>query len=74
LRVEREQIERLQALRKRRNTIKVEQSLKAIEEAVLHKKNIMYPLIEALESSTTLGEISDLLRKHFGEYREASIV
>ncbi|MCI0443883.1 methylmalonyl-CoA mutase family protein [bacterium] len=74
LRVEREQIERLQALRKRRNAKKVEQSLKAIEEAVLHQKNIMHPLIEALESSTTLGEVSDLFRKHFGEYREASIV
>ena len=72
--VEREQIDRLQALRKTRNAKKVEQGLKAIEEAVLHQKNIMHPLIEALESFTTLGEVSDLLRKHFGEYREASIV
>jgi methylmalonyl-CoA mutase, N-terminal domain len=74
LRVEREQVERLQALRKKRNANKAEQGLKAIEDAVLHKKNIMEPLIEALESYVTLGEISDLLRKHFGEYREASIV
>jgi methylmalonyl-CoA mutase, N-terminal domain len=74
LRVEREQVDRLHALRKRRNAKKVEQGLKAIEDAVLHKKNIMEPLIAALESYVTLGEISDLLRKHFGEYREASIV
>lgn len=74
LRVEREQIERLQALRKKRNVQEVEQRLKEIEQAVLNGKNIMDPLIEALEVYVTLGEVSDLLRRHFGEYREASIV
>jgi methylmalonyl-CoA mutase N-terminal domain/subunit len=72
--IERKQKERLQALRKRRNSKKVDQSLKEIEQAVLNQENIMEPLIEALSAYVTLGEVSDLLRKHFGEYRETAVL
>jgi methylmalonyl-CoA mutase N-terminal domain/subunit len=74
LRVEREQIARLEALRKRRDARKVTEALQSLEQTVLNGGNIMEPLIEALEFYVTLGEVSDLLRRHFGEYREASIV
>ncbi len=74
LNVEQDQIARLHALRKRRDARKVEESLKTLEQTVLDGGNIMNPLIEALEANVTLGEVSDLLRRHFGEYREASIV
>jgi methylmalonyl-CoA mutase N-terminal domain/subunit len=36
--------------------------------------NIMEPLIEALSVYATLGEISDLLRRHFGEYKETAVL
>jgi methylmalonyl-CoA mutase N-terminal domain/subunit len=74
LRVEREQIARLEALRKRRDAKKATVALRTLEQTVVDGGNIMEPLIEALESYVTLGEVSDLLRRHFGEYREASIV
>ncbi|HSE40786.1 MAG TPA: methylmalonyl-CoA mutase family protein, partial [Acidobacteriota bacterium] len=74
LRVEQEQVERLKALRKRRSSSRVDDLLKRLEQTVLNGGNIMEPLIEALEAYATLGEVSDLFRRHFGEYREASIV
>ena len=51
-------------LRKRRNAKKVETAMKAIEETVIQGKNIMDPLLEALESYATLGEISDLFERN----------
>ena len=72
--IETQQIKRLKALRARRDSSKVTEALKAIEEAVIKGGNIMEPLIEALSVSATLGEISDLLRRHFGEYKETAVL
>jgi methylmalonyl-CoA mutase N-terminal domain/subunit len=72
--IESRQVERLNALRSRRNSRSVQDALRAIEEAVTSQRNIMDPLIEALESNATLGEICDLLRRHFGEYKETAIL
>ncbi len=71
---ERQQIQRLHALRARRDTGKTETALKAVEDAVLSGSNIMEPLLNALDAYATVGEVSDLLRKHFGEYRETAIL
>jgi len=72
--IEKRQIERLQGIRKRRDSRKVETALKGIEQALQKQENIMEPLIEALGVYVTLGEVSDLLRKYFGEYRETAVV
>ena len=72
--VEKRQIEQLRSLRGRRDAAKVEKALKQIEGAVLSRESIMEPLMEALLQYATLGEVSDLLRKHFGEYRETAVV
>jgi methylmalonyl-CoA mutase N-terminal domain/subunit len=72
--VEQKQIERVRALRKKRDQNRVNAALKNVEAAVLDNKNIMEPLIEALEVYATLGEISDLLRQHFGEYHESAVL
>ena len=37
------------------------------------KENLLPAILEAVESYATLGEISDRLRKAFGEYREAVV-
>jgi methylmalonyl-CoA mutase N-terminal domain/subunit len=71
--VERQQIQRVQHLRKKRDQKKVSDALHNLEQAVIHSSNIMPPLIEALNSYATLGEVSDLLRKHFGEYKETTV-
>src|SRR5262249_18363945 len=73
-RIEREQVERLHSLRKRRNQRQVQDALKTVEDAVSRGANIMDPLVEALRVYATLGEVSDLLRKHFGEYKETAVL
>jgi methylmalonyl-CoA mutase, N-terminal domain len=73
-RVEQQQVERIQALRKNRNQKKVETALKEVEQSVVEQSNIMEPLIDALNAYVTLGEISDLLRRHFGEYKETFVL
>lgn len=73
-RMEAEQIQRLQALRKRRDSKKVAEALRHFEEALDRGENIMEPLLEALLVYSTLGEISDILRRRFGEYRETSVI
>jgi methylmalonyl-CoA mutase, N-terminal domain len=72
--IENLQIGRLKALRSRRNESKLRSALRALQESATKEQNIMEPLITALELNATLGEISDLLRRHFGEYKETVIL
>jgi methylmalonyl-CoA mutase N-terminal domain/subunit len=64
-----EKIEELNRLRNRRDAGKVEACLNAIAGCAANGTNLMPAVIEAVESDCTLGEISDVLRKQFGEYR-----
>ncbi|PWT87757.1 MAG: methylmalonyl-CoA mutase [Acidobacteria bacterium] len=73
-RIEREQIQRLKNLRKKRNQKQITEALKNIEQAVTNGENIMAPLVDALSVYATLGEVSDLLRRHFGEYKETAVI
>lgn len=73
-RIEKEQVDRLTGLRSRRNPKAVKEALQAVEEAVRSGSNIMDPLIDALMVYTTLGEVSDLLRRYFGEYKETAVL
>ena len=73
-RIESEQIQRVRALRARRNPKEVETALKKVDHAIASGANIMPSLVEALMVYATLGEISDLLRKHFGEYKETAVL
>ena len=72
--LERKQIERLGALRARRDKIVWESSLKAVEDAARSGANLMPHILTAVEASATVGEISDTMRRVFGEYREAVVV
>ena len=65
---DRQQVERVQAVRARRNEAAAQQALAHIEEAARTNENLMPHIITAVESYATLGEISDCLRKVFGEY------
>ncbi len=67
--VEKEQVSKLQALRARRGAEAVEAALDEIEQAARHDRNLMPPISKAVEVYATLGEISDRLRKVFGEHR-----
>jgi len=62
------QSSRLQALRNSRNDAEVHRALDDIRNKAISGENLMPPVIKAVEEKCTLGEISDVLRKVFGEY------
>jgi methylmalonyl-CoA mutase N-terminal domain/subunit len=68
--VQRAQRERLKAVKRRRNAKRVEVLLNNIEAAARDGKNLMPPIIDAVREYATLGEISDVFRKVYGEYRD----
>jgi methylmalonyl-CoA mutase N-terminal domain/subunit len=72
--LERKQVERLRALRTRRDAQPWADSLKKIEEAARSGANLMPHIVAAVEAHATVGEISDTMRKVFGEYKEAVII
>ena len=70
--LEREQVERLRAVRARRDARATREALDLIEQAARGDENLMPHIIRAVEAYATLGEISDRLRLVFGEYTGAS--
>jgi len=62
--------ERLAALRRRRDAKAVEAALLRVDEAARAGANLMPPILTAVESEATLGEIADRLRAVFGIHHE----
>jgi len=71
--LEAKQVERLQALRARRDTGTWQAALGAVEDAARSGANLMPRIVGAVEACATVGEISDAMRRVFGEYREAVV-
>jgi len=67
-RVGEEQVERLTRLRNERPPEAVEAALAEVERAARGSENLMPPILEAVESQATLGEICDRLRAVFGTF------
>jgi methylmalonyl-CoA mutase N-terminal domain/subunit len=63
------QIERLRGLRASRDGEAAAASLDEVEAAARGSGNVLPPMKEALRARATLGEVSDALRRVFGEYR-----
>ena len=72
--IERDQIERLHALRSRRDAAKTEAAMKKLGEAASGTENLLPRILECVEAEVTVGEISNKLRSVWGEYREAVTV
>jgi methylmalonyl-CoA mutase N-terminal domain/subunit len=72
--LERKQVERLCALRARRDASLWVSALKSVEDAARSGANLMPCILAAVEAYATVGEISDVLRKVFGEYKESVVV
>jgi methylmalonyl-CoA mutase N-terminal domain/subunit len=72
--VEAAQIARLNALRARRDTAKTKSALAEIERRARTTENLMPAILQAVESYATVGEISDALRRAFGEYQESVVI
>ena len=65
----RKQVIRLRELRATRDADAVRGGLDAVEAAARGTTNLLPPMKEALRARATLGEVSDVLRSVFGEYR-----
>jgi methylmalonyl-CoA mutase N-terminal domain/subunit len=65
----RRQIERLEKVRDERDSAAVDTSLKSLRSAAEGSDNLLYPMKDALAAYATLGEVSDVLRRVFGEYQ-----
>src|SRR5438874_3113089 len=72
--LERKQVERVRAVRTRRAQQPWEAALKSVEEAARSGANLMPRILQAVEACATVGEISDTLRRVFGEYKEAVVI
>jgi methylmalonyl-CoA mutase N-terminal domain/subunit len=72
--IEREQIERLRAVREKRDGEKAENALSKLEEAARGTENLLPRILDCVENYATVGEISNRLRRVWGEFREAVTV
>ena len=68
------QVERLRALRQRRDKAKWESAIRNIEDAARGDQNLMPHIIHAVENFCTVGEVSDALRRVFGEHQETVVI
>ncbi len=66
--VEARQVERLKALRARRNNEAVDRALARIKETARGSDNLMPAIVDAVKAYATLGEISDAMREVFGQF------
>jgi methylmalonyl-CoA mutase N-terminal domain/subunit len=72
--LETEQIERVQALRGRRDSAAVETTLARLKQAAGNERdNLMPPLLDASRAYATLGEMCDALREVWGIWRETPV-
>jgi methylmalonyl-CoA mutase N-terminal domain/subunit len=72
--VERAQVERLRALRARREVAPWKSALAALEDRARSGENLLPALVAAVSAWATVGEIADRLRSVFGEHRETLVL
>jgi len=72
--IERSQVSRLNDLRARRDSAKSQAALEEVERRARTTENLMPAILAAVEAYATVGEISDALRRAFGEYQESVVI
>ena len=72
--IERQQVARLQSLRARRDAAKTHAAIAEVERRAASGENLMPAILAAVEAYATVGEISNALRRTFGEYQESVVV
>jgi methylmalonyl-CoA mutase N-terminal domain/subunit len=63
------QVAKLAALKAKRDNLAVKDALAALKKAAEGEDNLMPPILSAVKAYASLGEICDVLRNVFGEYR-----
>ncbi len=74
IKVQEDQIEFLNKVRKDRDESKVQESLKKLKIAAEGSDNLMPPIIEAVKTYASVGEICNTMRAVFGEYKEHVVI
>ena len=72
--IERSQVIRLSILRAKRDSTRVKSALMDLERRAATTENLLPTILAAVECYATVGEISDALRRVFGEYQESIII
>jgi methylmalonyl-CoA mutase N-terminal domain/subunit len=72
--IERNQVQRLQALRAKRDSSKTNAALAELERRARTTENLLPAILAAVEAYATVGEISDALRCVYGEYHESVVI
>jgi methylmalonyl-CoA mutase N-terminal domain/subunit len=68
--IEQEQVERVRALRARRDAARANKAIAEVESRARSGENLMPAILAAVEAYATVGEISDAMRRVFGEHQE----
>jgi len=63
------QIQKLNQLKQDRNSVLVQEKLQNLHAAAIEGRNVMPFIIEAVDAYATLGEVADLFRNIYGEYK-----
>jgi methylmalonyl-CoA mutase N-terminal domain/subunit len=72
--LEQQQIDRVRALRARRDSAAVERALSRLREDAAHEgRNLMEPIMDASRAYVTMGEMCDALREVWGIWRETPV-
>jgi len=72
--LEQQQVERVRALRSRRDPAAAEAALARLKEDAAHEgRNLMLPIIEAARAYVTMGEMCDALREVWGVWKETPV-
>jgi len=72
--IERAQIARLNALRAKRDSACAKSALAELQRRAATTENLLPAILAAVEAYATIGEISDALRRVFGEYQESVVI
>jgi methylmalonyl-CoA mutase N-terminal domain/subunit len=72
--IERSQIARLNALRAKRDSARTQSALAELQRRADTTENLLPAILAAVEAHATVGEISDALRRVFGEYQESVVI
>lgn len=72
--LQRRQIAKLNSVRTKRDAIQVDRALNRLEMAVVGHDNLLDPLLQAIEAYASIGEMVQVMKKHFGQYRPPAIV
>ena len=68
------QLEKLTALKKRRDSSRVQETLDALRKAASGTANTMPLILDAVRAYATVGEICDAFRDVFGTYTETTVI